>query len=245
MELGFWVIIGGWVAAGLTLFMFSFLYRDNPFFRFGEHLYVGISIGYLITLTIYEVIIKKWWDPVFKDEKLWLMIPAILGIFVVLRIFPRLAWLSRLSFAFMMGYSAGLAIPRLITSNLLRQIEGTIQPILRVKEGVIDLSAPALLADFTTLVIFVGVFTVLIYFFFSIEHRGPLRIGSRIGIMFLMIWLGATYGNTVMGRLSLLKGRFSDLLEYGSASYYYATPFLLGIIIIGLILYTLAGRRAG
>jgi hypothetical protein len=32
--------LGVWIAAGLTLFMLSFIYKDNPLFRFGEHLYL-------------------------------------------------------------------------------------------------------------------------------------------------------------------------------------------------------------
>ncbi len=37
--------IGIWIAAGLTLMMFSFIYRDNVLFKFGEHLYLGVSLG--------------------------------------------------------------------------------------------------------------------------------------------------------------------------------------------------------
>ena len=37
--------IGIWIAALLTLCIYSFLYRDNPFYRFAEHLFVGVSGG--------------------------------------------------------------------------------------------------------------------------------------------------------------------------------------------------------
>ena len=37
---------GVWCAALLTLFIFSFLYKDNPFYKFAEHLFVGVSAGY-------------------------------------------------------------------------------------------------------------------------------------------------------------------------------------------------------
>jgi len=42
--------IGVWIAAGLTLCVFSFLYKDNPFYKFAEHLFVGVSAGYYIAL---------------------------------------------------------------------------------------------------------------------------------------------------------------------------------------------------
>ena len=38
-------ILGAWMATGLTLFIFSFLYQDNPLFKLAEHLYVGVSVG--------------------------------------------------------------------------------------------------------------------------------------------------------------------------------------------------------
>src|SRR5689334_5991122 len=38
--------IGTIVAAGLTLIMYSFLYRDNALFNIAENLYVGVALGY-------------------------------------------------------------------------------------------------------------------------------------------------------------------------------------------------------
>jgi hypothetical protein len=58
----------------------------------------------------------------------------------------------------------------------------------------------------------VGVITGLIYFFFSKEHKGALGVGSKIGIWFLMISFGASFGYTVMSRMSLLIGRVYFLM---------------------------------
>ena len=53
-----------------------------------------------------------------------------------------------------------------------------------------------------------GVLSSLTYFYFSVEHKG-LIIGNvaRVGIWVLMITFGATFGYTVMARVSLLVGR--------------------------------------
>ncbi|MCA9729368.1 MAG: hypothetical protein KC729_16890, partial [Candidatus Eisenbacteria bacterium] len=45
-------LIGTWVAALLTLCLMSFLYKDNPFFRFAEALFAGVSLGYFIGITL-------------------------------------------------------------------------------------------------------------------------------------------------------------------------------------------------
>ncbi|HRW78849.1 MAG TPA: hypothetical protein P5207_09295 [Candidatus Sabulitectum sp.] len=43
--------IGIWVAAIFTIGIYSFLYKENPLYRLAEHLVVGISTGYLITIS--------------------------------------------------------------------------------------------------------------------------------------------------------------------------------------------------
>ena len=60
------VLIGAWVATGLSLFMYSFLYKDNPFFKLGEHLYVGVSVGYILIITHYQVMVKKLYVPMIR-----------------------------------------------------------------------------------------------------------------------------------------------------------------------------------
>ena len=57
-----------------------------------------------------------------------------------------------------------------------------------------------------------GVITGLIYFFFSKEHKGALGGAAKVGIWFLMISFGASFGYTVMSRMSLLIGRIYFLL---------------------------------
>ena len=43
-------ILGAWVASFLTIGIFSYLYKDNPFYKIAEHLFVGVSAGYLLSL---------------------------------------------------------------------------------------------------------------------------------------------------------------------------------------------------
>ena len=123
------VLIGAWVAAGLTLFMFSFLYKDNPFFRFGEHLYVGISMGYTIVRIYYDVMVKSLYIPVTQEGKWWFLIAALLGLLILTRFIPKISWLSRISFAVIVGFGSGVAIPRIISSNILQQVQGTLKAV--------------------------------------------------------------------------------------------------------------------
>ena len=58
----------------------------------------------------------------------------------------------------------------------------------------------------------IGTFSGLIYFFFSKAHTGVFGGTAKVGIFFLMVTFGASFGYTVMSRMSLLIGRIDYLL---------------------------------
>jgi hypothetical protein len=236
-------IIGAWVATGLTLFIFSFLYKDNPLFKLAENLYVGVSVGYTIVKTCDTVIVHLIWKPIAENKEWTLLIPVAIGLLMLTRYVPKAAWLSRYAFAFIVGVGSGLAIPRTISSFILKQIEDTVRPLITLVpgEGVSftwNLLNPA--SSLNTIIILVGVSSVLFYFFFSVEHTGPGKTVARTGILFLMIAFGAAFGYTVMARMSLLIGRLTDLIEFSDASYGRPSLWLL-ILTVGALI-VLAGR---
>ena len=228
-------VFGAWVATGLTLFIFSFLYKDNPLFKLAEHLYVGVSVGYTIVKAYDTVIVHLIVKPLFEQGEVALLIPVAIGMLMLTRYVPKAAWLSRYAFAFIVGVGSGLAIPRTISSFILKQIEDTVRPLLSLagNDGVtfsMNLLNPA--SNLNAIIILIGVSSVLFYFFFSIEHSGPGKVVARTGILFLMIAFGAAFGYTVMARMSLLIGRLTDLIEFSDVSYGRPTLWLL-ILTIG------------
>ena len=230
-------MVGAWVATGLTLFIFSFLYKDNPVFKVAEHLYVGVSVGYTIVKTWDTVIVHLIWKPIVENHEWMLLVPVFIGLLMLTRYVPKASWLSRYAFAFIVGVGSGLAIPRTISSFILKQVEDTIRPLLTLVpgEGVSftwSLLSPA--SGVNAIIILVGVSSVLFYFFFSVEHTGPGKAVARTGVIFLMVAFGAGFGYTVMARMSLLIGRLTDLIEFSDASYGRPTLWLLGIT-IGLL----------
>jgi hypothetical protein len=239
-------IIGAWMATGLTLFIFSFLYKDNPLFKLAENLYVGVSVGYTIVKTYDTVIVKLIWNPIVESGEWALLIPVAIGLLMLTRYVPKAAWLSRYAFAFIVGVGSGLAIPRVISSYILKQIEDTVRPLMMLVPGegltfTWNLLNPA--SSLNTIIILAGVSSVLFYFFFSVEHTGPGKAVARTGILFLMIAFGAAFGYTVMARMSLLIGRLSDLIEFSDPSYGRPAVWLL-LLTIGTLIY-LSRRTQG
>src|SRR5690349_3690205 len=225
----FETIIGAWVAVGLTLFIFTFLYEDNPLFKLAENLYVGVSVGYTIVKTYDTVIVQLIWKPMVENGEIALLIPVAIGMLMLTRYVPKAAWMSRYAFAFIVGMGAGLAIPRTISSFILKQIEDTVRPLLSMAgpDGLtVSLNLFNSGSHLNALIILLGVSSVLFYFFFSVEHNGAGRAVARTGVMFLMISFGAGFGYTVMARMSLLIGRLTDLIEFSDASYGRPTMWL-------------------
>jgi len=196
-------------AVALTLAMYSFLYKDNPVFKIAENLFVGVAMGYWIIITWFNILKPDVYEqlivPLFKDTgnapQYTVIIPTILGVFMLLRFSNKLSWLSRWSFAFVVGLGAGITIPNFIHAFILKQL---------TFDSLIAASLPDSINNF---LILLGVVSVLIYFFFSLEHKGVIGGVSKIGVWFLMIAFGASFGFTVMARMSLLIGRIQFLIR--------------------------------
>jgi len=195
-----------WIGAFLTLAIFSFLYKDNPFYKFAEHVFVGFTNGYLVTFTWHNVLVPSLFNPLFRGQ-LILIIPFIIGALYFTRFIPKVSWFVRIPIGISMGYGVGANVPAFIQAYIIKQIQGTIlapQNFQAWHAGSTGIVWSAIL--------FVGVLCVLSYFYFSREQKGILNVTSRIGIIFVMIGFGAAFGYTVMARVSLLIGRLQFLL---------------------------------
>ena len=265
-------ILGAWSIVFFTICIFSYLFGDNPFYKVAEHIFVGVSAGYIAVYTFWSTIWPNlfgrlwpvldgrtefdarglgdiftivWYgiytvlgffigfinDSIFPyggidagfEFNITYVIPLILGIFMILRLVPSLSWLARFSIAYIVGMISGLKLYSFLNSNILMQ----------VKDLGINSNASSW-AIFNQLLIIIGVVSGLIYFFFSMEHKGVIGKVSKVGIFYLMIKFGASFGFAVMGRISLLIGRFEELIQYSSSEYYNATPAILLIVTISL-----------
>ncbi|TMQ59812.1 MAG: hypothetical protein E6K76_03660 [Candidatus Eisenbacteria bacterium] len=200
--------IGVWIAALLTLGIFSFLYKDNPAYKLCEHLFVGISAGYYVVLNYYSVVKPNLLDPLFHDfgrnRHYLLLIPLVLGILLFSRFFPKGGWLSRWSIALILGVYPALRITGFGQGDFVEQVHGTILPLW------VPGHAGTTIGNW---LLVVGLLCTLIFFFFSKEHKGALGGTARLGVYFLMVSFGASYGYTVMARISLLIGRVMFLLH--------------------------------
>jgi len=214
--------IGIWVAAFFTLFILSFLYKDNPLYKIAESVVVGVSAGYWMVVAFWTTIvpnllgklspgwIKSWAMPgLDTDAKLIYIVPLIMGIMLLMRLSPKGSWISRWPLAFIIGTTAGIRLIGFLHADFLGQIRNSVISLVVI--------SPDTGFDFwdslKNIIIVIGVLATLVYFFFSIEHKGYVGKTAKLGIWFLMITFGAAFGYTVMGRIALLAIRIEFLLN--------------------------------
>jgi len=208
-----------WIAAALTLMIFSFLYRDNPLYKVAEHLFIGVAAGYGIAVEFYNVFRPNLWDPLFyghEPSRWWLIVPFALGLMMFTRFSDKFAWISRWPLAYMVGIYSGMAVIGFTEGDLMQQMRASIVPPVSGQAWAGFLHSPGLLTFLNLTanpVIVFGLICILLYFFFSLEHKGTAGTIAGVGTGLLMMGFGAGYGYTVMTRMALLIDRFYFLMS--------------------------------
>lgn len=198
-----------WVAVFFTLMMLSFLYRDNPLYKLGENIFLGISIGYgwvrMYNITIKPFLIRPVQDMFidFQAYDITTFFWLLMGSTLLFRFSRKYGWVANYYMAFMYAYVAGITIP-LNVQNMFVYASNLMQPIFE---------QPSLFEITKWAIIIFGTFAALMYFFFSKPHQGALGKAAKFGILVLMVNFGAAFGSTVMGRVALFVGRAQVLAD--------------------------------
>jgi len=195
----FWI----WIQAILTLAIFTFLYKDNPIFRFAEHLFVGVATGYGLVVVFNNAFKPNLYNPLFVQHNWLYLVPFLFGLMYFTLLFPKISYMIRWPMALVLGIASGLSIPLSVRTYIFEQLSGS---VLRPPYH-------GFLPWLNALIIFFGLLSVLFFFYFSVPHDRPgLKQISKVGLFLLMVGFGASFGYTVMARLSLLVGRLDFLL---------------------------------
>lgn len=196
-----------------TIAIFSFLIKENPFYRSFEYIFIGIAAGYIPLVTLKTFLWPEVIDPIFNSQAIVLpdgalsvprdtlvllyIIPILFGGLYYTIYVPHLRWIARSVIAFSLGASAGLSFQGFF-SEVIPQIQSSFKPLNSV-ENIL----------FITILI-----STMYYFFFTIKR------GSKIGYYtslyarcWMMICFGAFFGSTIMARLALLVERLQFTID--------------------------------
>lgn len=195
--------IGNWIAAFLTVAIFSIIFKENEAYFFAEQLFVGCTAGYGVAITFGNRIKPTIMVDILEKGKWDYVVPIVLGLLIYFRLSKKTQWLSRYPLSFTVGVGAGVVLTKTWKPMLLDQITATVTPLAKV-------TGPRVV---NAVLLFVGVVTTLSYFLFTTQPKGILKRSSDVGRWIMMIAFGSAFGTTVMARVSLFLARMQFMLK--------------------------------
>ncbi len=209
----------------VTVLILSYLLGDNPLFRATVYIFIGVSVGYMLSIAWQQVIWPQLIQPVlsgavFQDlQSAFLLIPLVASGMLLAKIFPRLSVIGQLPMAFLVGVGAAVAVGGAILGTLLPQIGATIDAFdLR------NASTNAFYAMFSGVLILLGVMGTLAYFQFGARRKedGTIRRNALIealtwiGRFYIAISFGVLFAGVYVAALTAFINRvnsLNDLIE--------------------------------
>lgn len=193
-------VLGVWAAVLVTLMVLSFLYKENPFFRLTEYIFIGLSSGYGFVAAL-RLFVNQGLNPIFLDGSLDFIVPVILGALFYAQFTKKYSALYRLPLSLAIGYGLGVTIWSVTQTYFVRQVRATMLPLF----------TGDLLTTIDNWVLVVGTILALSYFVLSREQKGAWGGVTRVGKYFVLATLGAVFGSTVLGRMAIIIQRVQFL----------------------------------
>jgi len=190
--------IGIWIAAFFTIAATSYVFKDNPIFKFAEHTFIGAAAGYSVAWNLTQLNMLGI-EPMMTKGLYHYIIPIVLGLTVYFQYHKNYYWVARYGVAFMVGQGMGMAMRAKIRSDFIVQLKATIAP----------------LDNISGILVFALVLTGLLHFVFTVRsvEKEPFVTLIKLGRYGILIALGASFGNTVMTRLGQYQGRMIFLIR--------------------------------
>ncbi len=143
-HLAFIDIFGYWLGIFLTFAILSFLYKDNPIYKLAEHLFIGVSIGYVVMLQYFDTLRPKLIENLAAGEWHYLIALALSIMLLLKGVSKRYAWLGRFPIAFVVAFYAGLQINGVAQGDLGPQLTKGMESVVADKVDVNTASAAEL-----------------------------------------------------------------------------------------------------
>lgn len=198
---------GVWLAAFMTLAVFSYFFgpTKNPVFKFAESTVVGGAVGYTIVIAGAKNIESLAYNKIVAGNVI-LIIPVIVGLLIYTRYTKNYTYLARIPIAFIVGSGIAVAAYGMISTNIIRNNLVAVTGYLVNKD---------LATTFANTWNIIALVTSIYYFYFTGGKRQeapPFTWLNRIGRYSIMLFMGASFGNTILARNALIIGRAQFLL---------------------------------
>ncbi|HHL41247.1 MAG TPA: hypothetical protein ENJ36_01150 [Candidatus Bathyarchaeota archaeon] len=201
------VDIAVWAAVFFTLGIYSILYRENPWYRLAESIYLGVAVGYAVGQDLKYI--RDQWGGQWSSSGLMMfafIIVMFVGVLWYARFNKNLFYLYRWPLAIVVGTGIGMALKTVVFSQFLDQIVSQANTPFFVAGDMVQ--------TINNILVQIMVPSVLLYFWFTGETResAPMKVVEKIARYTMMAGFGSAYGYTVLTRYSLFIGRAQFLL---------------------------------
>lgn len=201
------VDIAVWAAVFFTLGIYSILYRENPWYRLAESIYLGVAVGYAVGQDLKYI--RDQWGGQWSSSGLMMfafIVVMFVGILWYARFNKNLFYLYRWPLAIVVGTGIGMALKTVVFSQFLDQIVSQANTPFFVPGDMVQ--------SINNILVQIMVPSVLLYFWFTGETResAPMKVVEKIARYTMMAGFGSAYGYTVLTRYSLFIGRAQFLL---------------------------------
>jgi len=223
-----WTFISQIFQIFIAFCLFTTLYgKGNPLRSWAEYSYLAAGTA-MSVMWAWTYIRNHAVIGLQAGELIW--IPAIiLGLMMWFRIYPKYSYISRIPIAFTIGIGMAWTIRTSIFTQFISQISATIVPIFD--------QGPMWLFERT--VIAVGVITMMSFFLYTMEIKGPHLWSATFGEYFMYLAFGAVFAGTFMGRLGLFVGHMQSYMFP-----VWKQPYTIGILLLVFVV-MLALERTG
>jgi hypothetical protein len=213
--------IAPFIAAALTLMVFSYILGDNILFKLASHIFVGVSVGYAMLILWHEVFAHLL-QP--SENQLLRVLPALLlCLLLIFKIRPSQGEvtnvLGAIPMAFVLGVGAALAIGGALFGTLIPQVSATMNISLNPTHYPDTEQEIGIVNWLNNFIIFIGTTGTFFYFMFVVRSQGMfsgvregfIRFWAGMGRLIIIFTLAALFANTISARVAVLVSRLQFL----------------------------------
>lgn len=210
-------VIGTFVAALLTIMVLSYVFGSNPIVRIAEYIFLGVTTGYIVVVSIYDVLGPRLIIPLRTrpQDNLGLLVLLVLALLLLARInlqqLKPISWLANIPLALAVGVGAGLVLTGSISGSIVTQVSATGQAGAGIAGA---LSNPGALIG--GIILLIGTIVILMQFYFTSQRTGAgavLRIFDILGRPLMMIGFGAVFASLAASAIAQLAERITFLVR--------------------------------
>jgi len=189
-----------WIYAFCVLGYWSQLAKDNPWYRFTEHIFIGTAAAHGMVMSYWSL--RGMAIPSLMAGNYYWVLALMIGALMLFRLVKEYKWVSNWPLAISLGVGTGLAARGAIETQILRQITATME--------LVKIASP--FEMISNAIFIITMICTVAYFLYTIKPTTGLSAMSKIGRWTMMSAFGTSMAWLWMSRLNFLISQIQVLI---------------------------------